>query len=61
MANILTPASGLKVGDKNGAMKIVQICTSNASSKIVLDWLLPNGVVFTETVASHDSYMVQRS
>ena len=60
MANILTPASGLKVGDKNGSMQIVQIGSNNTNSKLVLDWELPNGEVFTEVAASHDSYMIQR-
>jgi len=60
MANIITPASGLKVGDKNGPMKIVQIGSSNAN-RVVLDWVLPNGEVFTEVVASDASYMIQRA
>lgn len=59
--HILTPASGLQVGDCNGAMEIVQIGRSESSSKIVVDWKLPSGEVFTETPVSSESYMVQRA
>lgn len=58
--NILTPASGLKIGDMNGFMEVVQVGTSASSNKVVIDWAFPDDSLFTETVSSDTSYMVQR-
>lgn len=58
--NILTPASGLKIGDMNGFMEVVQVGTSATSNNVVIDWAFPDDSLFTETVSSDTSYMVQR-
>jgi len=61
MKHIITPASGLKVGDKNGSMELVQIGSSAHVSKVVLDWQLKSGATYSESVASDTEYMIQRA
>ena len=59
--NILTPASGLKVGDMNGFMEVVKVECDDFGGKAVVHWAFPDDSLFIEAVGSSDSYMVQRA
>ena len=59
MQKVLTPASGLTLGDKNSCLSISALLKSNRLVSIA--WSLPNGAeLFRETVPSDSPFTVER-